>query len=223
MPLIGIKAIARPRLQGRRRGASMIQHAVIVGHPNQNSLTASLAAAYADHARSLGDEVVVRDLYAIKFNPCLDAAEIPRGGGFRPGDDVSAERVVLKHADVFALFYPLWFNAPPAIIVGYIQRVFGMGFGYGAVHDGGNQPLLGKRRLISFSTSGAPKGWLEQEGGWSALRNTFDHHFANVCGMEVVDHVHFGNITDLTRPDVIQRHIEATKAAVETVSGISRV
>lgn len=201
----------------------MTKHAIIVGHPDAESLTASLAAAYAEHARTMGDQVVVRDLYAEKFDPRLGVGEIPKGEGFTPGSDVEAERALLKDADVFALFYPLWFNAPPAIIVGYIQRVFGMGFGYGPVRDGGNQPLLTKRRLVSFSTSGSPTAWLEHEGGYAALRNTFDDHFANVCGMQAVDHVHFGNITDLTRPDVIQRHIEATKATVETVCGISRL
>lgn len=201
----------------------MTKHAVIVGHPGAESLTASLATAYAKQVRILGDEAVVRDLYAEGFDPRLRLGEIPRPDGFCADADVQAERRLLADADVFVFFYPLWFNAPPAIVVGYVQRVFGMGFGYGPVQGGRNQPLLEKRRLISFSTSGAPKAWLEQEGGWNALRNTFDQHFADVCGMEVVNHVHFGGVTSGMRADVVERHMAEVKLAAENVCGINRV
>jgi putative NADPH-quinone reductase len=82
---------------------------------------------------------------------------------------VAAERAAIKDAAVFVFFYPLWFNVPPAILSGYVQRVFGMGFGYGPQKGGQNQRLLLGRSLLSFSSSGAPAEWLRQEGGWEAL------------------------------------------------------
>ena len=106
-----------------------MRHAVIVAHPRRRSVTCAIAQAYAEAARALGHEVVERDLYRLGFDPCLKAEEIPDAEPPRFGEDVRREREALKDADVFAFVYPLWFNAPPAILKGYVDRVFSMGFG----------------------------------------------------------------------------------------------
>jgi NAD(P)H dehydrogenase (quinone) len=139
----------------------------------------------------VGQDADVRDLYAERFDPCLKAEEIPGPGEPKPGADVVAEREKLAAADVFAFVYPLWFNAPPAMLKGYVDRVFGMGFGYGP----GMEPRLEGKKMISFSSSGAPSQWVRETGAWRALRNIFDEHLAQVCGLEVIDHVHFGEIS----------------------------
>lgn len=190
-----------------------MKHAVIVAHPNPASLVSSIAGGYADAVKSAGHTAILRDLYAIGFDPCLKREEIPRPEGFHAGAEIDAERTLLSDVDVFAFVYPIWFNAPPAILSGYLQRVFGMGFGYGPIQQGGNVPLLRGRKLISFSTSGAPKEWFESEGGWQALQNLFDKHFAAVCGMDVIGHTHFGGISVQMRKDAAHRILEDTKQA----------
>lgn len=108
-----------------------MKHAVIVAHPVRTSFNRSVAEAYRQAVELRGHTVIVRDLYAMNFEPRLQAAEMPRAEGFAPGADVLAEREQLKDVDVFTFVYPLWFNAPPAILKGYIDRVFGFGFGMG--------------------------------------------------------------------------------------------
>lgn len=171
-----------------------MKHAVVFAHPKPDSFTATMARAYADAAAKAGHVVAVRDLYVEDFDPRLGAEEIPGPGKPQPRPDVVAERKRIADADVFAFFYPLWFNAPPAMLKGYVDRVFGMGFGY-APGAGGTEPLLEGKKLISFSSSGAPTDWVRDTGAWRAIRKLFDEHFAEVCGLEVVDHVHFGEIT----------------------------
>ena len=177
-----------------------MKHAVIFAHPNPDSFTACMAASYAGATRDLGEAVIVRDLYEMDFDPRLAREEVPGPLApiFRP--DVVAERDTLKDVDVFALFYPLWFNSPPAMMKGYIERVFGMGFGYGP----GNVALLAGRKLISFTSSGAPLYWVLDTGAWEALKRLFDHHIAAVCGLELLDHVHFGEITPGIREDAVE-------------------
>lgn len=173
----------------------------------------SIARAYAEAVQSAGRMILFRDLYELGFDPCLKREEIPRPEGFSPGADIESERALLRDVDVFAFIYPVWFNAPPAILSGYLQRVFGMGFGYGPIHHGGNEPLLNGRKVISFSTSGAPKGWFEQEGGWQALQNLFDKHFAAVCGLSVLGHHHLGAIHARMQADAAENILQATKRA----------
>lgn len=191
-----------------------MKHAVIAGHPVAESFTLTMARAYCEFVRARGGEAVLRDLYRMDFDPCLKAEEIPRPGGFTPGAHVVDERATIGDADVFCFIYPLWFNAPPAIVKGYVDRVFGMGFGYGPIQGGGNQPLLAGRKMISFSSSGAPEEWLQESGAWTAIRALFDAHFAKVCGLEVLDHVHFGGVVNGMVPEAVAGCAERVRETV---------
>ncbi len=182
-----------------------MKHALIVAHPGRNSFVMTMADAYRGAAFENKHHVLLRDLYRVEFDPCLRENELPWSNNFCVPPDVAAEREALKDADIFALFYPFWLNAPPAILKGYLERVFGFGFAYGRGKDG-NEPLLRGRKLISFSASGAPTDWVIQTGALEAVRSQFDAHFASVCGMEVVDHIHFGGIVPGMREDVVMKH-----------------
>jgi NAD(P)H dehydrogenase (quinone) len=201
------------RIQEGKTGTQVMQHALIVAHPNPRSFVASLAMAYGEAVEGLGQKTIMRDLYGMSFDPCLKADEIPTSAGFAPRADVVGERVILRDIDVFALFYPFWLNAPPAMLKGYLDRVFGMGFAYGKGSDG-TEPLLKGRKLISFTTSGAPTEWVMKTGAWEAVRMLFDEHVAAVCGLQVVDHVHFGGIVPGIRGDVVARHQQSVRDLV---------
>ena len=191
-----------------------MKHAVIVAHPNHRSLTRSAGDAYIEAARAIGHEALIRDLYVMGFDPRLRSEEIPQEEPPTPGADVLAERTLLAHVDVFAFVYPFWFNAPPAILKGYVDRVFSMGFGY-APAFGGTEPLLTGRQLISFSFSGAPDQWVAATGALTGLVSMFDSHVARMCGLEVADHVHTGGIT----PNMTEEAVETVLAHVrETVA-----
>jgi NAD(P)H dehydrogenase (quinone) len=190
-----------------------MKHAVIFAHPKPDSFTAAVAETYAEAARALGHEVVVRDLYRMGFDPCLKSEEIPTPDGFKVSADVAAERAALDDIDVFALVYPFWFNAPPAILKGYVDRVFGMGFGFEPA-AGGTQALLDGRRLISFSSSGAPEDWVRETGAMAALHTLFDNHLAGVCGLTVVDHIHVGGIVPGLTPEWMAQILENVRGTV---------
>ena len=190
-----------------------MQHALIVAHPNPKSFVASLAVAYGEAAENLGHKTIMRDLYGMGFDPCLKADEIPAAAGYAPRPDVVGERVILRDIDVFALFYPFWLNAPPAMLKGYLDRVFGMGFAYGKGKSG-NEPLLRGRKLISFTASGAPTEWVMKTGAWEAVRTLFDEHVAAVCGLQIADHIHFGGIVPGIRSDVVLRHQQSVRDVV---------
>jgi len=154
-----------------------VKHAIIIAHPRASSFTASVADAYAKACEALGHGTIVRDLYSLGFDPCLKAGELPFAENFEPEPDVIAERALLKDCDIFAFFYPLWLNSPPAIAKGYLERVFGYGFAYG--QDGHSyNPLLKGRKLINFSSSGATTEWLDQTGALGAVQILFDSYFA---------------------------------------------
>ncbi len=190
-----------------------MKHAIIISHPNACSFTGSVAEAYVGACKALGHEIVTRDLYRMEFDPRLKPSELPFTNPVQPEPDVVRERSLLKDCDVFALFYPLWLNAPPAMMKGYLERIFGFGFAYGAGGRSYN-PLLTGRKLISFSSSGAPLTWLKQTGALAAVCALFDDYFANLCGMTALEHVHTGGVTPGASTSFVEARMEDVRKTV---------
>lgn len=180
-----------------------MKHAIILAHPEAKSFNVSVADAYEAAVKALGHTVIRRDLYAMDFDPCLKGCERPDKTDFVIYPDVAAEHALLRDVDIFALVYPMWFGAPPAILKGYIERVFSRGFAFDTFKVGQMRPLLGGRKLISFTSSGSTNAWLEENGVWLSLRYLVDQYLSKIFGLEVVDHVHFPSIS----PDLDERWV----------------
>jgi len=170
-----------------------MRHTVILANPRPDSFCAAIARQAVHTLRALGHTASVRDLYRLGFDPCLAAGEIPGHGPYAPGADVVLERNRLADIDSLILVYPFWFNAPPAILKGYVDRVLSMDFGY-RPGIGGTEPLLGDRCLTSISTSGAPGAWVVGTGALDALKVVFDQHLAAVTGLQLRGHLHLGGV-----------------------------
>jgi NAD(P)H dehydrogenase (quinone) len=189
-----------------------MKHAIIVGHPDPASFTMAMARTYADCLSACGHTVDMRDLYRLDFDPRLKLSEMPDRPEWAPAADVEAERRLLRDADVFAFVYPLWFNSPPAIVKGYVDRVFGAGFGYARLKAGGQEPLLTNRHLIHITASGSSSAWLNEQGATGSARTLFEDTFARACGMRVRPHIHFDNIV----PNLEPRWIAMSLKTLET-------
>lgn len=196
---------------------SSLRVAVIAAHPRKRSYTIGMAEAFATGAREAGAEVVVRDLYRLRFDPRLKADEIPDRLDAVVRPDVAREREAIGGARIFAFFYPLWFNATPAMMKGYIDRVFGMDFGYTARTHGGNQPLLGGRRMVTFTSTGAPHDWVERSGAWAAMQSHFDRHFAAMTGMEILGHHNVGSVGGGMRREVFEKRRQTVAARARSI------
>ena len=100
---------------------------VINGHPNPDSFCASLPAAYEAGASAAGAEVRSIDLSQIQFNPNLSY-------GYRKRTELEPELVhaqeLIGWANHLVFVYPTWWGAMPAILKGFIDRVFLPGFAF---------------------------------------------------------------------------------------------
>ena len=192
-----------------------IKHAVIVCHPLAKSFTMAMADKYAETVRARGHEVVVRDLYRIGFDPVLKAKE--RQG--KPAADVTREWIALGKPDVFVLVYPIWFGTPPAMLKGYIDRVFGAGRTRGQGGEGGTRELLAGRRLVSLTCSGSLKPWLAEKGVLGSLRTVFSRYLSDVFGFTEALAYHFDGVSENLPEREIRMHLSGVeKAAREVLS-----
>ncbi|MGU3390791.1 NAD(P)H-dependent oxidoreductase [Sphingomonas sp. M1A8_2b] len=188
------------------------RHAVILCHPDPHSFNHALADAYCEAVRGAGQEVVVRDLYALGFDPVLKAEERPTLAAPVRSPDVAAELDMLAGSDVFVLIYPIWFGSPPAMMKGYIERVLGTGVRPDAVQKRQRTELLGGKRLLSFTTSAASDVWLNEQGQEQGLRSVLDTYLVHAFGMHAQDHKRFDHVT----ADLGQRFADQYFRAVVT-------
>ena len=191
------------------------KHAIIVCHPEAKSFTMAVAQRYAETVQAHGHEVILRDLYRMKFDPVLHTGE--RHG--EPARDVTKEWATLGKPDVFVLVYPIWFGTPPAMLKGYIDRVFGAGREVGWGGEGGTSELLAGKRLVSLTSSGSMRAWLSEKGVLGSLRTVYDRYFADVFGFAETHRYHFDGVTDdIPERDVAMHLRETEKAALEVMA-----
>ena len=195
--------------------AATHKHVVIACHPETESFTLSVARAYCAAVAAHGHEAILRDLYRIGFDPVLKAAERLPAAPFAPAPDVQVELDLLDGADAFVLVYPLWFGTPPAMLKGYIERVLGAGFSRemmtGPLHRR-HHKLLGGKHLLSFSSSGSSKAWLEDQHAWRSLQTIFDGYLARAFWMDTPEHVHFGEIVEGLDAMTVAGHLRSVEA-----------
>lgn len=191
-----------------------IKHAIIVCHPSEASFTLSAARRYEAAVRAHGHETVLRDLYREGFDPVLREEE--RHG--QPGMDVASEWAMLGKVDVFVLVHPIWFGTPPAMLKGYIDRVFGAGRSLGLGTGGDSERLTGTR-LVSLTSSGSHRAWLDEKGVLTSLRTVYDRYMSDVFGFAETHRYHFDGIADEVPEREIRMHLhEVEKAAREVMA-----
>ena len=139
------------------------QFLVVYAHPLQDSLAASLKDAVVDGLTSAGHKVDLADLYADDFDPRLSEAE--RADYANPAP-VRQPQIAdygdrLQAADGLIFVFPQWWLSMPAILKGFIDRVFAPGIGFDAKPDGsGFVPRLLDLRTVVVVTSAGSPSWL---------------------------------------------------------------
>ncbi|NLP64593.1 NAD(P)H-dependent oxidoreductase [Paraburkholderia sacchari] len=178
----------------------MKKHLIVVAHPVEDSFTMSLARTYVGELIRAGCDVRVHDLYRMGFDPVLSARELIDGKDvhIRMADVLIAQEDVLA-ADVVTVVYPLWWMSMPAMMKGYIDRVFSRGFAY-EVEQGKLRGLLSGRRAAVVTVSGAPLAALVQDGRWQALELLQDTHIFGAAGFELVGHLHIDEVGPAMSP-----------------------
>jgi NAD(P)H dehydrogenase (quinone) len=134
---------------------------IIYAHPNKEGHCGHFLKVLEDRLRGLGTEYHVLDLYAMKYNPVLQANEHYTSGRRDISEENRRIQELIRLTDRLVFIYPLWWQNMPAVLKGFIDRVFTRGFAF--VYEGMMPKglLKGKRAAVLVSM-GAPKllNWL---------------------------------------------------------------
>lgn len=196
----------------------MVNILLVYGHPKTpTSFNFSLKEKLVSVLKSKGYNVLVRDLYEVSFNPLLSSEDLAKLHNNEIPDDIKQEQEFIKNADVIIFIYPIWWAGSPAIIKGYIDRVFSYGFAY--MYRGNKVVgLLTDKRAIVINSNGSPYELYENEGFYSAMRKVVDDGIFRFCGFNKIKHIFFGGIMNKTQEEKdmnIKQVIDETVIEIE--------
>jgi putative NADPH-quinone reductase len=161
---------------------------IVYAHPEPASFNHALMEAAKARFEASGWEVEVSDLYGQRFDPVASRADfvalasperfslVHEQRHAQPvrgySADILAEQDKVARADVILFQFPLWWYSAPAILKGWIERVFGNGFAYGdeAMFEQGL--LAGKRAMLSITTGGS-RAELDADRGFTGSVEEF--------------------------------------------------
>jgi NAD(P)H dehydrogenase (quinone) len=141
---------------------------LVYAHPNAQSFNAALVKVIQEEIVNKGGQIKVKDLYAMNWNPVLSQKDFE---GYHSGslpEDIKQEQADVAWADLVIMVAPVWWYSIPAILKGYIDRVFSLGFAYKYTATGPLGLLKGKKGLF-ITTSGANQQDAEYGGMISTL------------------------------------------------------
>jgi putative NADPH-quinone reductase len=101
---------------------------IILGHPDNTSFNHAIADTCRNRLVENGHSVLFHDLYREGFNPITDVNEIPKQG--KIDNLIKTHCDNLKDSDGIVIIHPNWWGQPPAILKGWIDRVFRPGVAY---------------------------------------------------------------------------------------------
>jgi putative NADPH-quinone reductase len=166
---------------------------VILGHPANDNFCGALANAYIQGAKAAGNEVQLLALGDLSFDPVLHK-------GYAAIQELEPDLVTAQAAILWAqhivFVYPIWWGAMPALLKGFIDRVFLPGFAFKYRDNSALwERLLAGRSARLLVTMDSPPWyfrWISGMPGHHQMKRTI----LEFCGIKPVTISSFGPIKD---------------------------
>jgi len=169
---------------------------IIFTHPAPESLNRSFLNSALDglNTNRQVDGVEVLDLYRENFDPALVFNTEKRRRDMMKDPDLELYREKIRKADCLIFIYPIWWGRPPAMLMGFFDRVMAAGYAYrnreGSLFPEG---LLKGKRVICISTMKGPSGYIR---AWlnNAHKVLMRRALFNFVGIRKVKFFEFGSM-----------------------------
>ncbi|MDV6259721.1 NAD(P)H-dependent oxidoreductase [Rhodococcoides yunnanense] len=181
---------------------------VVVSHSDPDSLTHHVARSISDAIRAAGVTVETADLAAENFDPRFATADLNlyRGNGTTP-TDVLAEQQRIDRADHLVLAFPMYWWSMPALLKGWIDRVFVSGWAFEYNPGVGIVKELGRLTVHLVVIAADDSESFDRHGVHEAFRTQIERGIFEYCGATV------GSTTILYESDTKSRDVLAAEIA----------
>lgn len=144
----------------------------VLDHPNPASFSAAAARRFMEGAQRAGHSVELADLNAEGFDPCWSMADIEADDGAAVPPDVVREQYRVERADAICLVFPLFWWGMPAMMKGWVDRVWRWQWAYDQLDDR-EQSLQRPRTGVLLVPAGARSDEMEERGYLNALETAW--------------------------------------------------
>lgn len=178
----------------------------VFAHPNRNSFTGAildrfLAGLGADGAHS----TELADLYREGFDCRFQPEDFAQFRGETMPEAVLAEQRRVDRADALAFVFPVWWWSFPAMLKGWIDRVFSEGWAYN-FEPGISRGRLQDRPVQLIGVAGSRESTYLKYGYGEAMRVQIDTGILGYCGLRDVAIVLFYDVEQ--SPENRARYLE---------------
>ncbi len=167
---------------------------VLYAHPYNKSFNHAILEEVKQGLEEGGHEYEVADLYEINFNPVLSANDFVLLQQGKVADDVAEQQKKVSWAEAIICIHPIWWENHPAILKGYFDRVFSLGYAYRIKENGETEGLLKIKKALLITTAGGTEEEAWCDGIDICKRIFADQRTFTFCGIPDFRHEVFYNV-----------------------------
>lgn len=161
---------------------------IINGHPNEESLCSSLAQKYYEGATKNSKTCELVNLHELNFNPVLQY-------GYQKRTELEPDLLntweKIKKADHIVWVYPNWWGTYPALLKGFIDRLFLPGFAFKKYDDSIKWGKLLKGKTAHLMVTMDSPGFFYRLFLKSPGHNSMKRSILSFCGIKTTKTTNF--------------------------------
>jgi NAD(P)H dehydrogenase (quinone) len=152
---------------------------VVLSHPRRNSFCGAVTDSFVAGLRAAGHAAEIADLHGEGFDPRMGEADEPDwdDSAKRYSPAVLAEQARISRNEALAFVFPVWWWSVPAMLKGWIERVWNNGWAYGSAK-------LPHRRALLIATASGTAATFDKRQYGAAMQAQLVVGVMNYCGIE---------------------------------------
>jgi len=156
---------------------------IVVAHPDKDSLTHYVAAKLGTALDAQGISSEMADLAAEDFDPRFSKDDRSAYQQLKSiPDDVLVEQARIDPVDHLVLVFPVYWWSMPALLKGWVDRVFVQGWAFELTDQGSIQPNLGELTIHLIPIAGSDAGTYDRHGYRGSIQTQIEHGVIDFCG-----------------------------------------
>jgi NAD(P)H dehydrogenase (quinone) len=193
----------------------------VIAHPSSASFCHAVLERFATGTKDAGHSHEIADLHKEQFSPVMTARDLQQFEGVSMPDDVKNEQRRVERSDALCLIFPTWWYQMPAMMKGWLDRVWSAGWAYEWEHDPEGS-LLKPRPCVMLIPTGVSE---VMEAEWQCVKSIEHVYRKGVLGYCGVDPVNIHFMLDAAAFDkgVHQKHLETAYQAGKNIVCASRI
>ncbi|AUM64404.1 flavodoxin family protein [Brevibacillus laterosporus] len=166
---------------------------ILFAHPGTNSFNHAILQQVTESLHKHGITPTLRNLYEQKFSPIFSPADMQALESEQVPKAIEEEQTILSESDLLIMIYPVWWWSQPAILKGYIDRIFSDGFSFKYEKNGPVGLLTGKQALV-FTTTRESQQEMQASGLDEVVKKQVVDGILRFSGFEPVIYHNFAEV-----------------------------